>query len=527
MRALVVIPTYNEIENIPVLIQRVLSTCPQSVDILVVDDGSPDGTGACVEALSQKDQRIHVAHRARKLGLGTAYVHGFRWGLERGYDVLIEMDADFSHDPAYLPTMLKELESKDVVIGSRYVAGGGTRNWGLGRKLLSRGGSLYSRLILGAPIRDFTGGFNGWRRRVLEAIDLASLKSDGYSFQIELKYRAFLKKFSIQEFPILFVDRKVGNSKMNRRIVFEALARVWQFRMKARRVAAIFGVVTALGGISQAAPNAEKTTAIFVDKKTNTLRVTTSLPNGGFEVVKVYHATLGKVQGDKVDEGDLKTPEGIYTFTNRLVPPQLKPKFGNLAFHMNFPNPFDRLASNTGSNIMLHATNEPDRLKNDYDSLGCVVVRNEEIQEIQNYIRIGLTPILIFPELKESDLKPEQDQRLEKFFDSWIKSWKTKDIENYISLYHTDFSSDGKSKPAWKAYKQELNKRYSEIRIEAETVRYYRHPKYSMVTFTQNYHSTMKNGQPGHRSRGTKILYVAEEAHQPKIIAESYTTSVW
>src|SRR5262249_5074161 len=150
----------------------------------------------------------------------TAYVSGFGWGLERGYDALVEMDADFSHDPKYLPTMIEKLRSHDVVIGSRYVAGGGTVNWGLGRRLISRGGSLYSRLILGVGIRDFTGGFNGWKRHVLESVELPTLKSDGYSFQIELKYRACLRQFDVVEFPIVFADRKVGKSKMNRRIVF-------------------------------------------------------------------------------------------------------------------------------------------------------------------------------------------------------------------------------------------------------------------------------------------------------------------
>ncbi len=172
------------------------------------------------------------------MGLGTAYVNGFRWGLERGagdgaYDVFVEMDADFSHDPKYLARMLELLESNDVVIGSRYVRGGGTVNWGLGRKVISRGGSFYSRMILGAGIRDFTGGFNGWRRRVLESVDLGSLRSDGYSFQIELKFRAFVRGFKIVEFPIVFEDRKVGKSKMNKKIVFEALGRVWGFRWRA------------------------------------------------------------------------------------------------------------------------------------------------------------------------------------------------------------------------------------------------------------------------------------------------------
>jgi dolichol-phosphate mannosyltransferase len=167
--------------------------------------------------------------------LGTAYVKGFEWGLKNDFQILIEMDADFSHDPKYLPKMLENLQTYDVSIGSRYVSGGGTVNWGLGRKIISRGGSLYSRMILGAPIRDFTGGFNGFRRQVLEAVDYQTLRSDGYSFQIELKYRAFRGGFKILEFPIVFEDRKVGKSKMNKKIVFEALARVWGFRMGYQR----------------------------------------------------------------------------------------------------------------------------------------------------------------------------------------------------------------------------------------------------------------------------------------------------
>lgn len=232
MKSLIVVPTYNEIENLRALLEAVTAATPREVEILVVDDNSPDGTGQLADELGRENPRVRVLHRPGKMGLGTAYVNGFRWGLERDYAAFIEMDADFSHDPKYLPEMLKRLAENDVVIGSRYVPGGGTLNWGLGRKLLSRGGSLYSRLILGAPIRDFTGGFNGWRRHVLEAVELDSLRSDGYSFQIELKYRAFLRQFRIAEFPIVFEDRKVGKSKMNRRIVLEALGRVWTFRCR-------------------------------------------------------------------------------------------------------------------------------------------------------------------------------------------------------------------------------------------------------------------------------------------------------
>lgn len=233
MRALIVVPTYNEIENLESLVASILENVPSPLlEILIVDDGSPDGTGKLADQLAARDPRIHVLHRRKKMGLGTAYVNGFQWGLERGFDVLIEMDADFSHNPHYLPRMIELLERNDVVIGSRYVAGGGTVNWGMARKVLSRCGSFYSRMILGASIRDFTGGFNGWRRGVLESVDLASLRSDGYSFQIELKYRAHLKGFKIDEFPIVFEDRKVGKSKMSRRIVIEALMRVWGFRFR-------------------------------------------------------------------------------------------------------------------------------------------------------------------------------------------------------------------------------------------------------------------------------------------------------
>ena len=236
MSALIVIPTYNELENLVPLIKAIFEHLPthltSQVSILIVDDGSPDGTGRLADDLAINNPKISVLHRSEKKGLGTAYIEGFQWGLDREFKYLIEMDADFSHHPRYLPQMIELLGQNDVAIGSRYVAGGGTLNWGLGRKILSRAGSIYARLILRAPIRDFTGGFNGWNRRVLENVELQSLRSDGYSFQIELKYRAHRKGFKIHEFPILFEDRKVGSSKMNRRIILEALSRVWQFRFK-------------------------------------------------------------------------------------------------------------------------------------------------------------------------------------------------------------------------------------------------------------------------------------------------------
>lgn len=231
MKTLIVIPTYNEIENLENLVTQVMNQVAQDVHVLIVDDNSPDGTGELADALSQKNNRVHVLHRAKKLGLGTAYVTGFKYGLEKGYEVLGEMDCDFSHDPKYLPTLLEALKSCDVVVGSRYVNGGGTVNWGLIRKVISRGGSLYARTILGVPLRDLTGGFNFWKRKVIEAIDLDSVKSDGYSFQIEMKYKAWLKGFSIREVPIVFEDRFLGKSKMSQKIVVEAMGRVLLMRL--------------------------------------------------------------------------------------------------------------------------------------------------------------------------------------------------------------------------------------------------------------------------------------------------------
>jgi dolichol-phosphate mannosyltransferase len=229
---LIVIPTYNEVENLEPITSAVLGVTPETVHILVVDDGSPDGTGKLADQLAAKNPRLHVLHRTQKQGLGPAYIAGFKWGFQNGYHYLVEMDADFSHHPRFVPKMLELLERFDFVIGSRYVTGGGTVNWGILRKIISRGGSLYARLILGAPIRDFTGGFNGWNRKVLEAIDLDTLEAGGYSFQIELKYRAFKKGFKFTEFPILFEDRRVGNSKMSSKIVVEALSLVPKLRFK-------------------------------------------------------------------------------------------------------------------------------------------------------------------------------------------------------------------------------------------------------------------------------------------------------
>ena len=229
-RALICLPTYNERENLGPITEAILAATPPDVDVLVIDDGSPDGTGLLADELAAREPRVHVLHRAKKEGLGKAYLAGFDWALARDYGLVLEMDADFSHDPGYLPAMLAKAEEADLVLGSRYVPGGGTVNWGFGRKILSRGGSLYARTILGVRVRDLTGGFKCFRREVLEAIELGTVECSGYAFQIELTYRAILRGFRVAEIPIVFADRRVGQSKMSRRIVLEAIGKVWGMR---------------------------------------------------------------------------------------------------------------------------------------------------------------------------------------------------------------------------------------------------------------------------------------------------------
>jgi dolichol-phosphate mannosyltransferase len=229
-RVLVVTPTYNERDNLAEFVGALHAAAP-AVDVLVVDDASPDGTGALGDALAAKDSRIEVLHRAGKLGLGTAYVDGFRHALAHGYDVVLEMDADLSHDPVYVPRFLAAVAAgADVVLGSRNVPGGGVEGWGLGRHVLSKGGSLYARTILGVGVRDLTTGFKAYTRRALEVIDPATVRSNGYSFQIETTYRALRKGLRVVEVPIVFVDRRAGRSKMSRRIFAEAVTEVWRLR---------------------------------------------------------------------------------------------------------------------------------------------------------------------------------------------------------------------------------------------------------------------------------------------------------
>jgi dolichol-phosphate mannosyltransferase len=232
-RALVIVPTYNESENLPRLIPSVLSRDPR-LEVLVVDDASPDGTGRIADELAAAEPRVHVLHRAGKLGLGTAYLDGFRWGIERGYDVLFEMDADFSHDPVHLPQFMEAIERYDVVLGSRYLHGRVTVvNWPIGRLLLSYFANVYARWVTGLPIADATGGFKAFRRPVLEAIDLDRVESNGYAFQIEMSFRAWKQGFRLGEIPIMFVDRDLGESKMSKKIVREAVWRVWRLRFLA------------------------------------------------------------------------------------------------------------------------------------------------------------------------------------------------------------------------------------------------------------------------------------------------------
>ena len=238
-RVWLVIPTYNEAENVGPIVRaaaaQLAEAAPGAHRILIVDDNSPDGTGALADALAEELDDVEVLHRPGKDGLGHAYLAGFERALAAGAELLIEMDADFSHDPKYLPQLLQAAEQADLVLGSRYVAGGGTRNWGLLRRMVSRGGGIYARLILGVHVRDLTGGFKCIRRQVLEAIDLPSVRAEGYVFQIEVTYRTILAGFKVVEVPIVFTDRAVGSSKMSTRIALEAMLLVPRLRASGRR----------------------------------------------------------------------------------------------------------------------------------------------------------------------------------------------------------------------------------------------------------------------------------------------------
>ncbi len=230
-RALIIFPTYNERENIEKIVHAVLPLDPR-IHVLVVDDNSPDGTGEIVDKLAAQESKVNVLHRQKKEGLGQAYIAGFRWALERDYDYIFEMDADFSHGPEYLKVFLKEIQDHDLVIGSRYINGVNVINWPMSRLLLSYFANVYTRIVTGLPLRDATGGFKCFRRKVLESIDFDRIGSSGYSFQIEVSMRVWKKGFRIKEIPIIFYDRTAGESKMSKRIVREAIWMVWLLRMK-------------------------------------------------------------------------------------------------------------------------------------------------------------------------------------------------------------------------------------------------------------------------------------------------------
>lgn len=230
-KTLIAVPTYNEKENIPSLLERLMELPPE-VHVIVVDDGSPDGTGDIVEAWSARSEgRVHLMRRAGKMGLGSAYIAAFRWALERDYELVFEMDADFSHDPKYVPAMLDAAKDADLVIGSRYVAGVNVVNWPMQRLLLSWFGNLYARFVTGLPVHDCTGGFKCFRRAALEAIDFSRIASGGYSFQVEMNYKVWKKGFRLKEIPIVFVDRRLGASKMSGSIIGEALFLVLRLRL--------------------------------------------------------------------------------------------------------------------------------------------------------------------------------------------------------------------------------------------------------------------------------------------------------
>ncbi len=230
-KSLVIIPTFNEMENIPKLIPEVLSKA-EGIEVLVVDDSSPDGTADYVEKLMQNNDKIHLIKRDYKMGLGTAYITGFKYALGHSFDYIFEMDADFSHDPNEIVNFLSEINNYDLVLGSRYISGVNVVNWPMRRLILSYSANIYTKIITGLHIKDSTGGYKCFRREVLEAIDLDRIKSNGYAFQIEMTFKAWKKGFKIKEIPIIFVDRVKGTSKMSKKIVREAVIRVWKLRIR-------------------------------------------------------------------------------------------------------------------------------------------------------------------------------------------------------------------------------------------------------------------------------------------------------
>lgn len=285
--------------------------------------------------------------------------------------------------------------------------------------------------------------------------------------------------------------------------------------------AAIWGLSLSLCGAAWAK---DPFAVILVDKKTN--RIHLGQYNGGkIDVLKTYHATLGKIQGDKVQTDDKKTPEGVYFVTAKRTPPQLQKKFGAMAFPVDYPNVMDRQEKKTGFGIMLHSTDDPARLTRDYDSDGCVVVDNHEIEEISHDIRLGLTPVVIYPELKNEYLTETHEPGLKEFFSKWVAAWQGKDIDNYIAAYDSTFQSKGMGVRAYKDYKRSLNQKYDRIVVKIENPRFFYHPKYDVVYFTQKYESFSKSGAKAFVSNGTKVLYIRHNPSQPSgysIMAEDF-----
>ncbi len=230
MKTLIISPTYNEKKNIQSLVKKVLKP-NNNYDLLIIDDNSPDGTSDMVQELQKDYDNLYLEKREKKAGLGTAYIFGFKWALKRNYEAIVQIDADLSHDPADIPRLISNLDNYQLVIGSRYIKGVSVVNWPIRRLIISYGANLYSSIITGMPIKDCTGGFKAWRREVLESINLNKIRSQGYSFQIEMNFRAWIKKFKIHEEPIIFVDRTIGESKMSKKIMHEAIWMVWRLRI--------------------------------------------------------------------------------------------------------------------------------------------------------------------------------------------------------------------------------------------------------------------------------------------------------
>jgi murein L,D-transpeptidase YafK len=268
-------------------------------------------------------------------------------------------------------------------------------------------------------------------------------------------------------------------------------------------------------------------TVLLFDKKTNTLTVNRYIDHQYEEVIR-FPATTGQVVGDKEEEGDLKTPEGVYLLTSLLRPPTLKKKFGAMAFYMDYPNPVDKIAGKTGFDIMLHSTDDPARLARRFDSEGCIVLKDDQIEQVKKHVRVGLTPIVVYPELKTQFRKPASvHARIDSFLTSWTKDWTSLDVDRYMKHYHQSFSSAGKGYGQWKNYKRALTQKYQKIEVELGDRMLLPHPKYTVVVFDQRYRGFLPGGRIAFDSKGTKLLYLKENNGNPQIIAEEFTRLRW